>query len=107
MLQKRKTLGYREVEALADLPILAKGERARGHEFHYSEWVDESEPTGEWSRPYRLLDKTGRELGREGWYGGNVVASYVHLHFGSNPTMVERWSDACLRSRGARTVTRS
>ena len=107
MLQKRKTLGYREVEALEDLPFLAKGERARGHEFHYSEWIDESEPIGEWSRPYHLLDKTGRVLGREGWRWRNVVASYIHLHFGSNPTMVERWSDACLRSRGDRTVTRS
>ncbi|MFZ5876157.1 MAG: cobyrinate a,c-diamide synthase [Nitrospirota bacterium] len=94
MLQKRKTLGYREVEAVADLPILAKGERARGHEFHYSEWIDEAEPIGEWSRPYCLLDKTGRELGREGWHRRNVVASYVHLHFGSNPTIVRRWCDA-------------
>ncbi|MFZ5864196.1 MAG: cobyrinate a,c-diamide synthase [Nitrospirota bacterium] len=94
MLPRRKALGYREVEAVADLPILTKGERARGHEFHYSEWIDEPEPTGEWSRPYRLLDKAGRVIGREGWHSRNVVASYVHLHFGSNPTIVKRWCDA-------------
>lgn len=106
MLQRRKTLGYREVEAVQDLPILSKGERARGHEFHYSEWIDEPEPAGEWSRPYRLMDKTGRELGTEGGHSGSIVASYVHLHFGSNPAIAEHWVDACLRSRGHRTVRR-
>jgi len=37
MLPRRKALGYREVEFLADSVIGPKGTVARGHEFHYSE----------------------------------------------------------------------
>ena len=36
MSEKRLTLGYREVEAVADGPLLRKGQRVRGHEFHWS-----------------------------------------------------------------------
>ena len=36
MAESRLTLGYREVEALSDGPLLAKGQRVRGHEFHWS-----------------------------------------------------------------------
>ncbi|MEM8857610.1 MAG: cobyrinate a,c-diamide synthase, partial [Chloroflexota bacterium] len=37
-MTERVTLGYRLVEAAVDGPILKKGERVRGHEFHYSKW---------------------------------------------------------------------
>ena len=36
MSKGRLTLGYREVEALADGAPLAKGDQVRGHEFHWS-----------------------------------------------------------------------
>ncbi|MFZ5863188.1 MAG: cobyrinate a,c-diamide synthase [Nitrospirota bacterium] len=91
MLARRKTLGYREVEALEDLPHLAKGARARGHEFHYSEWVDEPEPTGELVRAYAVAGRRGEPAGVEGYRWRNVVASYIHLHFASDVTLATRW----------------
>ena len=36
MSQSRLTLGYREVESCSDSPVLPKGERVKGHEFHWS-----------------------------------------------------------------------
>jgi cobyrinic acid a,c-diamide synthase len=91
MLSRRKTLGYREVEALEDLPHLAKGERARGHEFHYSEWATEPAADGELVRAYAVAGRRGNPAGVEGYRWRNVVASYIHLHFASNVTLAARW----------------
>lgn len=35
----------------------------------------------------------------DGWSSRNLVASYVHVHFGSNPQLAERWLEACIRYR--------
>ncbi|MBI3607730.1 MAG: cobyrinate a,c-diamide synthase [Nitrospirae bacterium] len=91
MLPRRKALGYREVEAIEDLPHLAKGERARGHEFHYSEWAMEPAADGELARAYAVAGRQGDPAGVEGYRWRNVVASYVHLHFSSNETIPVRW----------------
>ena len=34
----------------------------------------------------------------EGYLRGNLVAGYTHFHFASNPQLVERWIEACVRS---------
>lgn len=81
MLKRRKSLGYVEVEAVEDNPLAAKGSRIRGHEFHYSE-IDEM-PSSVW-RVY-CVNKPGGDSWVEGYRYKNTVASYVHLHFGSNP----------------------
>ena len=36
----RLTMGYRLVEAIQDTPLLVRGGQTRGHEFHYSDWID-------------------------------------------------------------------
>ncbi len=97
----RLQLGYRTVRALADGPVLASGEEARGHEFHYSNLeVLEAAPAA-----YEVLNQPGR---LEGFRAGSVWASYVHLHFGSSQAMARRLADAAagggrpseLRERG-------
>lgn len=93
MLPRRKALGYREIE-LADETILGrKGAVARGHEFHYSE-MEEMLP--EMERLYRVR-KQGAELGMEGFRYRNCLASYVHLHFGSNPAMAAAFVESCTK----------
>lgn len=92
MLPRRRALGYREVEALDDLPHLAKGERARGHEFHYSEWMTEPEADGELVRAYAVAGRRGDDAKVEGYRWRNVTASYIHLHFASNPNLASRWA---------------
>ncbi len=91
LLARRKALGYREVSFSEATPLGPAGTVARGHEFHYSEL--EMPPTI--TRSYRLSRKGGVDLGREGFRYKNVLASYVHLHFGSNPQLAENFVSFC------------
>jgi cobyrinic acid a,c-diamide synthase len=96
MLPKRKALGYRQVETSSDSIIGAVGTVARGHEFHYSEIRTLPDDIG---RLYRVT-RQGRELGTEGYCYRNCLASYIHLHFGSNAAIAPAFVTAC-RSYGA------
>ena len=84
-------LGYREVTARLNTVLLRAGERARGHEFHYS--------TAAYDRPDDppfAYDTAGsRGSGCEGYATGSVLAGYTHLHFASNPVMAVRFVAAC------------
>jgi len=93
MLTKRKALGYRSVETVEDTLLGPAGSKARGHEFHYSE-IDAAEHL---SHCYRLGRRDGEELGMEGYRYKNVLGSYIHLHFGSNPQLAANFVEFCLK----------
>ena len=94
MLQRRKALGYTEV-ALQDRCLLGEtGLVIRGHEFHYSEIVEE-DPHPELTFAYRIR---GRKFGNdrpEGYTVGSALASYVHLHWGSAPQAAASFVAQC------------
>jgi cobyrinic acid a,c-diamide synthase len=92
MLPKRKALGYRQVELLTDTVIATAGETARGHEFHYSEIAEMPDLI---ERTY-IITRQGKQLDLEGYRHRNCLASYVHLHFGSNSLIAETFYAACL-----------
>jgi len=94
MLPRLKALGYREVTLAAAGLLGPAGTRLKGHEFHYSEMV--GEPVGV-SRIYRLTSRKGGETVAEGYTFQNVLASYVHLHFGSNPDAAKNLVASCRR----------
>ena len=85
-------LGYREVTTRAPSLLGPAGTRLRGHEFHYSrlDGDDGTVPT-----IYDLTGRAGRLEVREGYRRGNTLASYVHLHFGSNPVAARAFVAAC------------
>ena len=89
MSDKRLTLGYREVEAASDGPLLRKGQRVRGHEFHWST-LDQPPPAGQ--SVYRVVNQDNR---MEGFQVGSVWASYIHVHLGSHPSLPRRFVDTC------------
>jgi len=91
MLPKRKALGYRQVNYAADTFMAAADESARGHEFHYSEIGEMSDDI---DRCYRVT-RQGLDLGTEGYRIRNCLASYIHLHFGSNPHIAPAFVAAC------------
>ena len=93
LLARRKALGYREVSFTSGCPFLKKG-KIRGHEFHYSEIT--RMPDGI-KRAYREKDAGG-----EGFTVKNTLASYVHLHFASNPAFASGFMKAAKKygSRG-------
>lgn len=96
MLERRQALGYREVTLAADGPLGPAGTVARGHEFHYSTL----EMPAQVARDYRLSRRGGVDLGREGYRLGNVLGSYVHLHFGSNPRLAGNFVRFCEKVKG-------
>jgi len=95
MLPRRRALGYRQVELSANGPLGPPGTRVRGHEFHYSEV--EMPPDVE--RCYRLGRRNGEPAAIEGYRTQNVLGSYVHLHFGSNPQVAENLIEFCLKNQ--------
>ena len=83
----RLRLGYREVEFLDKTILGDKGEKVRGHEFHYSELLSPPENARE---VYRILGS-----GLEGYSVERTFASYVHIHFGSNRRTGENFVSFC------------
>lgn len=91
MLPRRRALGYRQVETVADSLLGPAGTQVRGHEFHYSE----AQMPEQIERCYQLSRRGGEQLGSEGYRVNNVLGSYVHLHFGSNPQVAENFINFC------------
>ncbi len=92
MKENLKALGYREGRSILDSFFLKRGESVRGHEFRYSEMFPEQEESFPWA--YELSGRFGTRL--EGYNKDNVLASYLHTHFGSNPLAGKRWIQAAL-----------
>ncbi len=99
MLKSLRTLGY--VEATLKEPSLwgEAGTVLRGHEFHYSRICrDELEAKG-WERVYSIRRRRKDEPEEEGFQKGNVLASYVHLHFASQPDVMKNFFLRCEETR--------
>jgi cobyrinic acid a,c-diamide synthase len=99
MTRDRLTIGYREVEALRPTALLDRGERMRGHEFHWST----ADPPQAGMAAYRLLP----DGALEGYCVGSIVASYVHLSFAASPAPLARFVRAAAQVRESRTTRAS
>jgi len=86
---ERVTVGYRTVTAIRDSPLLPAGTASVGHEFHYSQLT---QSIGLETAAYRVVE---RDDGLEGFANGNLLASYIHLHFGTDPRVAARLVAAC------------
>ena len=95
-----QALGYAEVETLAPSFLGAAGTRWRGHQFRYS--TLDPAPADSIERIYRVTPRWGGVSFAEGYRRGNVVASYVHAHWASNPAVAENFVRACMERRDPR-----
>ena len=95
MLSRLKAFGYREI-AIKRGSFFPSDSHARGHEFHYSELAESFLPTKRIRKVYVLSAK--EEKREEGFHYKNCLASYVHLHFGSNPTLATALVEAAGKS---------
>ncbi len=83
----RLSLGYRTAQALVDTPIGPAGTVLRGHEFHYSALAP----------PGSALHLEGRfGKGQGGYASPTLLASYLHVHLGADPTPAEYFVETCL-----------
>jgi cobyrinic acid a,c-diamide synthase len=111
-MSERLTLGYRDAVAASATPWLDAGERVRGHEFHYTQ----VEPTGAVANgapdaaagagsspglaPAWTLSARGNERA-EGYAGGGIQASYLHVHWAAHPQLARRFAHAARAAQPA------
>ncbi len=94
MLPRRKALGYTEVVLRRQCLLGGPGRVIRGHEFHYSEIV-ESESNSDFEFAYDLRGRKHEAARPEGYQAGSVLASYIHLHWGSAPEAAGQFVSHC------------
>lgn len=85
MMRNPVNFGYTEVTFESDCLLGKRGTVARGHSFHYSKIAHAEEL----HRVYRVSYTLTRRSELEGFSQLNVLASYIHLHFRSNPSLAE------------------
>ncbi|MFN8490423.1 MAG: cobyrinate a,c-diamide synthase [Caldilineaceae bacterium] len=88
VMTPRLTIGYRTAQALQTNWLSQAGETIRGHEFHHSVWQDR---LADLPFAYILQADAYHHEEQEGACLGNVVASYLHLHFLAQPILAERF----------------
>jgi cobyrinic acid a,c-diamide synthase len=77
--------GYRELTAVNECCFGPAGVKLRGHEFHWSNVAFKQEVAPLWSgHGCRNNDAVN-----SGYCSPNVFASYIHLHFASNPGVLD------------------
>ena len=92
MSDRLQALGYVEVETAKPSILGPAGLRFRGHQFRYSNL----EPIpADVERAYTIRTRWGNEVSTEGYRIHNVLASYVHAHWASNPLAAEGLVDSC------------
>jgi cobyrinic acid a,c-diamide synthase len=101
MSDRLQALGYVEVETRADSILGPAESRFRGHQFRYST-LEGADGSKQIDRIYNVSPRWGGAPFAEGYRVGNVLASYVHAHWASNPAIAEALVRACSRSRVAR-----
>jgi cobyrinic acid a,c-diamide synthase len=103
MSDRLQALGYVEVETRADSIIGPAHAQFRGHQFRYSTLEGVGVDSGHRiDRVYSVAPRWGGAPFAEGYRIGNVLASYVHAHWASNPAIAEALVGSCASSRSAR-----
>lgn len=95
-----QALGYAEVETQAPSLLGGAGLRFRGHQFRYSEFFPAAVQAPEYL--YTVRRRRDAATTAEGYCRGNVLGSYVHAHWASNPLVAVNFVASCRRFRAAR-----
>lgn len=92
IMGQKLTLGYRHAIALQKQGFISQNQTVWGHEFHRSSLTHSSPKPLFQTQGYLLQDP----INQEGWTKPNLHASYLHLHFESDPKLVQNFLQACL-----------
>ena len=92
MSGKLAALGYRRAEALQPNLLAAAGGVLRAHEFHYSHWTCNSAASNE-NAAWRIRGmRSDAPPAPAGFVRGNLLASYLHLHFAQDRCIAPRFA---------------
>jgi cobyrinic acid a,c-diamide synthase len=93
--------GYVTVAFSDDCLLGPAGTVVRGHSFHYSQLATR----GHVGTSYRVQYSISGTEEQEGFRVGNVLGSYIHLHFRANPAVVENFVAAIRHARSMQAVS--
>ncbi len=94
MQSKLETVGYVEAKALTNNVLCIKEHTLRGHEFHFSRmYPDRSGEEFPWAFEFKKM-RTGA-IYQGGYAAGNVLASYLHMHFAGNRQAAQQFVEKC------------
>lgn len=100
MTDRLVQFGYVTVEFTEDCLLGRKGTAVRGHSFHHSRIASQGDVATNYHVQYSM---SGKEE-QEGFRQGNVLASYIHLHFRANPAVAENFVAAIRQARTLQAV---
>jgi len=96
MHDRLQALGYTEVETTEGSILGPAGLKFRGHQFRYSEF----HPKRDSLRPvYQVRRRRDGKVMHEGYTTQNVLASYIHAHWASNPAAAAGFVASCGSSK--------
>jgi len=91
MTDKLAALGYRHAAALHANLLTDGGDELRGHEFRYSTWVCD-EAIADDDRAWQVRGtRTEAPADSGGFVSGNLLASYLHIHFAQRAGIAGRF----------------
>jgi len=94
MTGKLESLNYSVADVIRKNILTDAGFTLRGHEFHYSK-VDGVPADSKFAYEMRIGE--GISGYSDGWLEHNLLASYLHIHFGCAPQIARNFVDACER----------
>ena len=92
MNERLQMVGYVTAELREDTILGRRGRTFRGHEFHFS---SECGDGGGCSRAFTFTRLRNGATYPAGFVKGNVVGSYLHLHFAGCPEAAEHFVESC------------
>ena len=101
MTGKLVQFGYVTATLTRDCLLGPAGLIFRGHSFHYSRLLSEPNLARSYSLQYSL---SGKEE-TEGFSIGNVLASYIHVHFRAEPSIAKNLLQAAQQALSGHLVT--
>ena len=91
MTDNLAALGYRHATALRPNLLTDDGNGLRGHEFRYSTWVHEEPIAADRAAWQMRGTRTDAPVDTAGYADANLLASYLHIHFGQRPAIAHRF----------------
>jgi len=101
MSEKLAALGYRHAAALHPNLLTEGGDVLRGHEFRYSTWVCD-EPIADDDIAWQVRGTRAEAPADSGGFvSGNLLASYLHIHFAQRAGIASRFVEKLVPRNGA------